>query len=175
MLSTSPITASRNRVLGSVFSPASRQNLSSPTSLALGITTLNHPSKSADPLISTSRSVNRPSDATEYIDESLPDQDWDRAWHIATEFLSVPDRGFAPLAECKDTGEAEFLKGWNRYGSPSKETSDALAYLVAPLGRDGLCADKGQHSIFGWYESEMRRHFLKNFRDGLVKVRDLLG
>jgi anaphase-promoting complex subunit 2 len=173
MLET-PVTAGRNRVLGSVFSPASPSpQRCSPASLALGLKSLNPSSRSADSFVAAHRSYNRPSDATEcLIDDAPSDQaTWDRAWHIATAFLAVPDRGFGQLLASGDTDETEFLRQWNRHAPPSKEASDALAYLLRPLSRgEGLRAEKGQGNILVWYEFEMRRHFLKNFRDGLLKV-----
>lgn len=67
--------------------------------------------------------------------------------------------------------DTEFMRQWNHHDPPSKETEDAIAYLVAQLSQgEGSRVDKGQHNIFTWYESEVRRHFLKNFRDGLGKV-----
>lgn len=170
----SPITVSRNRVLGSVFSPAPPQDSPSPAALALGLKTLNPSSRPADSFATSHRSYNHPSDATEYlIDDSLPDQaTWDRAWNIATAFLAVPDRGFDPLLVAEDTDEIEFLKQWNRHGPPSKDEFDSLVYLLGPLPRgEGFRPDKGQGNILVWYESEMRRHFLENFKDGLFKVR----
>ena len=73
----------------------------------------------------------------------------DRAWLAATKFLSIPDQGF---------------RGIENYvpKAPGREVNDALAYLAA--------ADREEWSIFEWYGSEMRRHFYKNFKAGLVKV-----
>ncbi|RMJ21848.1 Anaphase-promoting complex subunit [Aspergillus sp. HF37] len=173
MLET-PLTSGRNRVLGSVFSPASPSpspQTCSPASLALGLKSLNPSSRSADSFAAAHRSDTRSSDATECLIDDPP-ADWDRAWHIATAFLAIPDRGFGPLLASGDsTDETEFLRQWNRHGPPSKEASDALAYLLRPLSRgEGLRAEKGQGNILVWYEFEMRRHFLKNFRDGLLKL-----
>lgn len=173
MLET-PVTAGRNRVLGSVFSASPSPQTCSPASLALGLKSLNPSSRSADSFAAAHRSYNRPSDATEYLTDDPPSDQatWDRVWHIATAFLAVPDCGFGPLLAAGDsTDETEFLRQWNRHGKPSKEASDALAYLLRPLSRgEGLRAEKGQGNILVWYEFEMRRHFLKNFRDGLLKV-----
>ena len=173
MLET-PIAGGRNRVLGSIFSPTSSRNSSSAAALALGLKTLNPSLRPTDSFATTHRSYNRASDAAEFpIDDPLPDQaTWDRAWRIATAFLALPDRGFDPLLVAGNTDEIEFLRQWDRHKQPSKDASDALAYLLGPLlPGEGFRQDKGQGDILVWYESEMRRHFLKNFRDGLFKVR----
>jgi len=148
---TSTITTSRKRVFNSVFS----------ASPAPGpFSTTDSPSlKSIDPL-ATSRSF-EDSQLTE-PDEPGPDQEtWDRAWDAATAFLAVPDRGFAALGAFEDIDEDVFLKRWNRHERPSRKTADALRVLVSQEQRG---------SIIDWYGQEIRRHFLKNFRNGLFDV-----
>ncbi|KAE8137566.1 hypothetical protein BDV38DRAFT_292772 [Aspergillus pseudotamarii] len=80
---------------------------------------------------------------------------WDRAWLAATKFLSIPDQGFRGIEDYVPK-------------SPGREVNDALAYLAADKG----VADREEWSIFEWYGSEMRRHFYKNFKAGLVKLLD---
>ena len=168
MLSTSPIAVGRNRILGSVFSRASDDS-SSPAAWALGLESLGQSSRSADPHLC--RSLNRPSDAST-IDDSLIDQEkWDEAWNIVTTFLSLPDPGFEAIIALGRADEVEFLKKWGCQDSTPDNVQEALAYLVAPLSHHGwLRPDKGTPNILNWYEFEMRRHFLKNFRDGLLEV-----
>lgn len=168
MLSPSPIAAGRNRVLGSVFCPAS-DHFSLPTALSLELKALNQSSGPSN--LHARRSTNRPSDAST-IDDSLEDREtWDRAWNIATAALSLPDKGFPPVPDRRDPKEehcSELLKQWSPHEPSSKETEDALAYVVAPLSREGV--DRGQDNILTWYKAEMRRHFVKNLRDGLGEV-----
>ncbi|KAE8351301.1 hypothetical protein BDV28DRAFT_22281 [Aspergillus coremiiformis] len=84
-----------------------------------------------------------------------PDQvTWDRAWHAATAFLSIPDRGFQAIEE--DVSKV-----------PGKEVVDALAYLA-----DKEVTNRDERSIFEWYGREMRRHFYKNFKVWLVNLLD---
>ena len=81
----------------------------------------------------------------------------DRAWQVATSFLAVPDKGFEVLDKKEQLDELEILEQWNRSDSLSKETADALALVV-------------RRNLLGWYEDEVRRHFLRNFRAGLLEV-----
>ncbi|KAE8421655.1 hypothetical protein BDV36DRAFT_292040 [Aspergillus pseudocaelatus] len=80
---------------------------------------------------------------------------WDRAWLAATKFLTIPDQGFCGIEDYVPK-------------APGREVNDALAYLAADKG----VADREEWSIFEWYGSEMRRHFYKNFKAGLVKLLD---
>lgn len=140
---TSAITSSRKRVFDSVFATTTTLGAAQKT----GNTVL-----SVDPLAGTGKKR-----------QSKPDTEGneDRAWHAATTFLAVPDRGLEELGAFEDVNEGEFLKRWNRHGAPGKKTADALAYLVS---RE---SSGEQGGIINWYGREIRRHFLKNFRDGL--------
>lgn len=60
-----------------------------------------------------------------------------------------------------------FLALWSRYSEPPVETRDALAYLVKQYTED---PDNPSMSIFDWYEAEIGRHFLKNFKQELSVV-----
>ncbi|KAE8373324.1 hypothetical protein BDV26DRAFT_70459 [Aspergillus bertholletiae] len=80
---------------------------------------------------------------------------WDRAWLVATTFLTIPDRGFRGIEDYVPR-------------APGREVNDALGYLAAEKG----VADRDEGSIFEWYGGEMRRHFYKNFKVGLVKLLD---
>ena len=155
---TSAITSSRKRVFDSVFSPASPGAFPTADNVLPG---------TIDPLAAVKKPYPDNSQGTTDEDEPGPDQEtWDRAWNAATAFLAVPDRGLAALGAFEDIDEGEFLKRWNRYGAPSKKTADALAYLVSQPESTAV----GLGSIVNWYGREIRRHFLKNFRDDLFQV-----
>ncbi|CEL05474.1 hypothetical protein ASPCAL06592 [Aspergillus calidoustus] len=89
---------------------------------------------------------------------------WDRAWRLAVSFLTMPDAEFEPLLRITEMGDAEFLRLWNRSKKPSKETRDAFSLLAK-----GSLETAGSvyGSIFDWYESEIRRHFMQNFKADL--------
>lgn len=147
---TSAITSSRKRVFDSVF---------------LGVGAAQKPEHvSVDPLAGGggggTGKKRQPRSDTEGNE--------DRAWHAATTYLAVPDRGLAELMDAdEDVRETEFLKRWNRHGAPAKKTTDALAYLVS---RESSSATEQGGGIINWYGREIRRHFLKNFRDGLHEL-----
>ncbi|KAI9376612.1 hypothetical protein BJX61DRAFT_538695 [Aspergillus egyptiacus] len=109
--------------------------------------------------------------STSHQEGSLPEKGaWTRAWRLATTFLSLPDRDLEPMVRYEEFGEEEFLKLWNRDKKPTKETRDALSYLIKNSGSDG-----GPKSVIDWYGSEIRLHFLRNFRKelhGLLHVKD---
>ncbi|KAL4745736.1 hypothetical protein BDW72DRAFT_186183 [Aspergillus terricola var. indicus] len=92
-----------------------------------------------------------------------------RAWRLATAFLSIPDRKFEDLLLHIASDEEDFLKLWNRDKKPSKETRDALAYLIRLSANESEPED-ALNSIFDWYELEVRRHFLQNFKEDLSVV-----
>lgn len=95
-----------------------------------------------------------------------PDQAaWERAWQLATRFLSVPDAGFT-VAQYTHADDPKFLQVSNRHQKSSSETSHALRSLVRALER----GDDTPRNILDWYGYEIRRHFLKNFRNGLYEV-----
>lgn len=160
MLSTGPLNAGRRRVFGSVFSPASLD-------ARPPIASFDHDQTPTTSFQSTSTLQNDSfAPAYQTLDTSSDRQATEQAWAAATAFLCVPDRGFAPIYESRETDGSEALKEWNRLTPPSKETSEALAYLTAAAQH----ASSGQRDLFDWYGAEMRRHFLTNLRAGLSKV-----
>ncbi|KAF9885214.1 hypothetical protein FE257_000574 [Aspergillus nanangensis] len=91
---------------------------------------------------------------------------WDRAWLLATNFLSLPDAGFT-VAQFASTSDPELLHLSNRSRLPSKEVNDAFHYLAQSLRR---AEQPAARNLFDWYGYEIRRHFLKNFRSGLYDL-----
>ncbi|KAJ5934788.1 hypothetical protein N7466_004335 [Penicillium verhagenii] len=160
MISTIPLSAGRRRVFGSVFSPASLEarppfasnsNEGTPNASFQSTSTVRNESFG---------SIYQPLNNT-------PDRlAWDQAWSAATAFLSVPDRGFAPIYDYRETDGSELLNKWNRVSPPSKETGEALAYLTA-AAQHGQSA---QNNLFDWYGDEIRRHFLTNLRTELFEL-----
>lgn len=165
MLSTVPLNAGRRRVFGSVFSPASLEARPPFAS------TFEHDqtpfasfqsSTSSSTIKTGSQAI---SFATAPQEPPADREAWDQAWSAATAFLAVPDLGFAPIYESRETDGSEALKQWNRLSPPSKETGEALAYLTAATRHTNT------QDLFGWYADEIRRHFLTNLRSGLYEVR----
>ena len=168
MLSTVPLNAGRRRVFGSVFPPAS---LEARPPRASSFDHDQTPVASFQSAASTS-TIKTESFASTQINPA-DRETWNQAWSLATAFLSVPDRGFAPIFECRETDGTEALKEWNRLRPPSKETAEALAYLTAAAQRaKGSPSMYNAKDLFSWYGDEIRRHFLTNLRVGLYEVRD---
>ncbi|GAQ42354.1 hypothetical protein AtubIFM55763_007579 [Aspergillus tubingensis] len=171
---TTTIHTSRRRVFNSVLPSASLEDFPS-AGLAIGPTTSTlFPNFSSGTKTRDSSSQFRSSitsDKTD-IDEPWMDQaTLDRAWQVATKFLTIPDCGFDILYRYEDIGEAKFLRLTNRDKKPTREVMEALEYLLKPftMGLD-VTEDMAQRNILDWYAYEMRRHFLKNFRGGLYKL-----
>ena len=85
--------------------------------------------------------------------------DLDRARQATITFLALPDIGFEALM-AHNEDQLEDLGQWKPSDTLSKETAAASTHV-----QEGRC-------LLGWYEGEIRRHFLQNFRDGLLQVRD---
>ncbi|KAL3471902.1 hypothetical protein BJX99DRAFT_236574 [Aspergillus californicus] len=150
MAPDSSICAGRNRIFNSVFA-SPLDDLNSPPGLPL--------TTAAD------KSVSRKA-------ASLPDNEtWTRVWRLATKFLSLPDANLESLVRYDELGDESFLKLWNRDKQPSKDTRDAFRYLIRCSDPEG-----GMKSVIDWYGSEIRLHFLRNFRvelSMLLNRRDL--
>ncbi|KAJ5745749.1 hypothetical protein N7520_010931 [Penicillium odoratum] len=159
MMSTIPLSAGRRRVFGSVFSPASLE-ARPPFASSSDETPLASFQSSSTVRNESFGSVHQPSD------NASDRQTWDQAWSAATAFLCVPDRGFAPIYDFRETDGSELLKEWNRLSPPSKETGEALAYLVAAAQH----GHSSQKNLFDWYGDEIRRHFLTNLRTEIFQV-----
>ncbi|KAL2855997.1 hypothetical protein BJY01DRAFT_187012 [Aspergillus pseudoustus] len=145
MAPDSSICAGRSHIFSSVFAPAS---FGDPL-----------PTR---PLLALKNAADK---SSLHHESQLPHKAaWDRAWRLVILFLTMPDAEFEPLVRVTEMGEAEFLRLWNRYKKPSKETRDAFNYLAK-----GSLGDAGSvyGSIFDWYESEIRRHFMQNFKGTL--------
>ncbi|KAJ5414044.1 hypothetical protein N7509_000671 [Penicillium cosmopolitanum] len=173
MLSTVPLNAGRRRVFGSVFSPAS---LEARPPLA---SSFDHDQAALASFQSTASFATLKVDsqtgsfvsAHETTDPLSDHETWDQAWSAATAFLSIPDHGFAPIYEARDTDGSEMLRAWNRLTPPSKETADSLSYLAAATQQTNtLQGGASSRGLFSWYSDEIRRHFLTNLRGGLYEV-----
>ena len=172
-----PLSIGRKRVFDSVFPPA-------PLSA-------NSPSPDATPNIGPSQPAGessggiRPAPRQQRVDsaqssldhEAIPEQiTWDRSWHTAIAFLTIPDKGFNLRGEDEegynDDGleDDQLLKRWARE-RPSTAIRDSLFYVGADAsrGREKRASLK-DCDLKRWYLNETRRHFLLNFRDSLIKV-----
>ncbi|OAX82748.1 hypothetical protein ACJ72_02902 [Emergomyces africanus] len=165
MFPNTPLSISRKRVFDSVFPPAPLSSIS-PTPV----------SSPAHSFTGAGESVgsghNQPSAPRPSEPENVPEQvTWDRAWHTATTFLSIPNEGFRNNGngDNDETCDAEtLLRRWAK-GPPPQVVSDSLYYVGADSSPGKALRQGSKESdVKKWYMSEMRRHFLTNFRDFLV-------
>lgn len=165
MLSTVPLNVGRRRVCGSVFSPASLE--AHPPKSTSDSQREQTPVASFEESIDASSTFKADSQSTSFAtiggstDAASPEEDTlNQARQAAKEFLSVPNLGFDLLYNFRNTDGSQVLKEWNRLSPPSKETAEALEYLMRT----------SPWTLFEWYGNDIRRHFLVNLRTGLSKV-----
>ena len=129
------------------------------------------PTPSATPLLESSsfeapfggfQETKAPADG--HVAESVR---WDRAWHTATSFLSLPraavTRDQALRKERLD--ESLWVKG------TSREVSEAIAYLVSDQSPGyRLRAHNETDDILHWYMQEVTEHYVKHQLSSLLRV-----
>ncbi|KAJ5585483.1 uncharacterized protein N7459_005283 [Penicillium hispanicum] len=162
MDSTDPLNVARRRVFNSVFAPVT---LEARPPLASSSDHDKTPIASFQSSISSS-TIKTGSFASP-VEQPTNDwqEPWDQAWPAITAFLAVPDRGFTPIFELRQTDESHAPEDWHTLSALNKETPDVLSCLSI----------MAQHSRFPedlveWYGDEIRRHFLTNLRNGLRQL-----
>ncbi|KKZ68092.1 hypothetical protein EMCG_06304 [[Emmonsia] crescens] len=166
MFQNTPLSISRKRVVDSVFPPAPLSSIA-PTPVSSPVRSF---TRAEESLRSGQTQQNTPGPSEP---ENVPEQvTWDRAWHTATAFLSIPNESFRNNGngdndETRD--EETLLRRWAK-GPPPQVVSDSLFYVGADSS-PGKALRQGSReaNLKEWYLSEMRRHFLTNFRDFLVR------
>ena len=89
-------------------------------------------------------------------DDSAPEAlRWDRAWHTATTFLSLPRETVSPeQALRKGFDERRWIK------EPSPETRNAIAYVLShEWDAPGAQVKAERSSLLEWYLLEVSTHF----------------
>ncbi|KGM92119.1 uncharacterized protein PADG_11654 [Paracoccidioides brasiliensis Pb18] len=160
-----PQSIGHKRVFDSVFPPAPLNNVSpTPASSPVQRFTQVESFSSSQQQAKTPLRTNEP--------ENVPEQvTWDRSWHTATTFLSIPNEGFMndEYGDNDESNEEELLRRWAK-DRPSQEISDSLFYVWADSSPGKALREGSKDDDLGeWYKGEMRRHFLANFRDFLVR------
>ncbi|OJD16480.1 hypothetical protein AJ78_03335 [Emergomyces pasteurianus Ep9510] len=167
MFPNTPLSISRKRVFDSVFPPAPLSSIS-PTPVSSPTQSFTKAGES----FGTGHSQESPPRPSE--PGNVPEQvTWDRAWHTATTFLSIPNEGFRINGDGDNgekCGEETLLRRWAK-DPPAQIVSDSLFYVGADSS-PGKVLRQGskEDDVKEWYLSEMRRHFLTNFRDFLVRI-----
>jgi anaphase-promoting complex subunit 2 len=149
--------AGRKRVFDSVF-PSSRLKDLAPTPASTPVLGQREFEQSfGGPSISPIfPSSNEASDA--YPEQIV----WDRAWHSATSFLTLPGRDFVLRRQQRDLDAFATY-----YNKPSKSVVESIRYVVS-AGQ----AERGREceSLVEWYRDHVRGHFLAYSRNSLLQV-----
>ena len=93
---------------------------------------------------------------------------WERAWHTATAFLSLPNEQLPPLNDRNDLSR-QHMK-WRKKCTP--DIAAALKYVVS-LDSQGARLRRGQkqHDLLQWYFEEAGlRHFVQHVRPRILQV-----
>lgn len=183
-----PLSIGRKRVFDSVFPPVPLNSTSPPADSSPN----RGPTESGKPF-GGAVSENTPQqhqwqqgelqhgEADSDSDSAREQTLWDQAWHTATTYLSIPDKGFNLGRDSgggtndDELDEKALVGRWVKE-PPSQFISDNIFYVAADAspGRE-LRIGRKECDLQEWYMGETRRHFLANFRDALVKVRSMFS
>lgn len=145
------------RVFAAVFSPSSDVDLPTPSvTPVLGSSSFAEPFGSP-PLTQTTPIIG----AAEQIK-------WDRAWHTAKTYLSLPNDHITAIQIKED--EETLRSRWVR--PFTSDVSRAITYIVSGGSFAHPFNDEARKdSLLQWYfEAVVSRHYLKYVRPGLVEV-----
>jgi anaphase-promoting complex subunit 2 len=158
---TSAPTVGRKRVFDSVF-PSSRLKDLAPTPSATPVLGQTEFGQSfGGPLSSPF------SQSSIEASEGYPEQIvWDRAWHSATSFLTLPGRDFVGQTLQRDLDA--FTAHYNK---PPKDVTESIRYVASKQYADRAQEQNRKHeSIVEWYTDHVRGHFLAYSKPSLLRV-----
>lgn len=101
-------------------------------------------------------------------DSATEQLQWERAWHTATTFLSLPSEELPPAH-----GESNRNRLHGKWWKPcTQEISAAIRYLVSPDSKGFLLRkNQKQHDLLHWYFEEVGlRHFVHFVRPQTLRV-----
>ncbi|KAL8805419.1 MAG: hypothetical protein Q9182_001985 [Xanthomendoza sp. 2 TL-2023] len=93
---------------------------------------------------------------------------WERAWHTATAFLSLPNEQLPPINDRHDLNRLHG-KWWKKC---TPDIAAALRYLLSPESQGArLRRDQKQHDLVQWYFEEAGlRHFVQYVRPHILQL-----
>ena len=152
--------ASRKRVFRAIFPSPSQASIPTPSSTPqLGSAAFAGSSFSL-PDVSSTQDV-----ATERIR-------WERSWHSATAFLSLPHLPI-PVAHIIQNRTSSLSGEWLKVLTP--EVSLSISYLVSEQSEGHrLRKSKKEDDLLEWYAQEVGRHYTRFQLPPLLKVSSLL-
>lgn len=155
--------AAQKRVFASVF-PISSTATTVPTPVATPVLGFTGEGQSfGGPQIPSSPDLTSPSDiAAEQVI-------WNRAWHIATSFLKLPEEQITYVQANLDENQ---LRGhWMK--DCNADVSRAVSHLLSSSskGHASFALHQQDGDLVAWYTNEVRRHFLAYVRPVVTQVR----
>lgn len=155
--------AAQKRVFTSVF-PISSTATTVPTPVATPVLGFTGEGQSfGGPQIPLSPDLSAPSDiAAEQVT-------WNRAWHIATSFLKLPEEQITYIQANLD--ESQLRGQWMK--ECSADVSRAVSYILtsSSRGHTSFALHHQDGDLVAWYTNEVRRHFLAYVRPVVSQVR----
>ncbi|KAL8715839.1 MAG: hypothetical protein Q9220_000506 [cf. Caloplaca sp. 1 TL-2023] len=142
------MTRAYDRIFAAVFPPPSESSVPTPAATPV----LGGDGFESSPAAKHVVDLNPKDSAAEQVQ-------WERSWHTATTFLSLPNKPLPPLSDRHVTG---LLHGtWWKPHTPEIEA--AIRYLVSPQSRGvHLRRHEKTHDILQWYFEEAGlRHFVQ--------------
>ena len=157
--------AAQKRVFASVF-PISSNSNTIPTPVATPVLGFTREGQSFG-----GHQIPLSPDLKSHSDIATEQVKWDRAWHIATSFLKLPEEQITYIQANLD--ERQLRGHWMK--ECNAEVSRALAYLLSPTltGHASVGLDHQDGDLVAWYTNEVRRHFLAYVRPVVTQVRPL--
>ncbi|KAH0558722.1 hypothetical protein GP486_004631 [Trichoglossum hirsutum] len=152
---------SRKRIFSSVF-PDSSSVYTIPTPVATPVASFITPGQSFGGAQTESQTSTQ-SPTSSFVAEHIR---WNRAWHTATGFLSLPDE---PITfRTIDQSPTLLRATWKR--QPQPETLEAIKYLLFNSKQNSSDGMSSGDDLVDWYTYEVRRHFLTFVRPGIRLV-----
>ncbi|KAL8783778.1 MAG: hypothetical protein Q9213_004394 [Squamulea squamosa] len=104
----------------------------------------------------------------ELKDTAAEQVQWERAWHTATTFLSLPNEQLPPIND-RDDPNRLYGKWWKKC---TPDVAASLRYVVSPDSQGArLRRGQKQHDLLQWYFEEAGlRHFIQHVRPRLLQL-----
>jgi anaphase-promoting complex subunit 2 len=153
---------SRKRIFSSVFPDAFSYTI--PTPVATPVASFIAPGQSFGAQTELATSTQSPTSS--FVAEHIR---WNRAWHTATSFLSLP--GEPITFQTLNLGPTILQATWSK--QPLPDAHEAIKYLLFTSKQSSSDDSPNGDDLVGWYINEVRMHFLAFVRPGIHLVRML--
>jgi len=157
----------KRRVFHSIFPPPISASI--PTPIATPISSF--PDSSPSAVRSSPAFPSQPFASQQNVNDVIAHN---RAWHLATSFLSFPNEEFV-IDEEEPFSPSAARGGRGKYVMRmqlrlTREVKDAMVYLVKSAELGIGVGEGNKESLVEWYVCEVRRHFLGYVKPALEKI-----